>query len=188
MPRFLSLVAAVALMAVTAVQAVAASDGAQREDAVTITAQVRAIDYKTRQVLLLGENGEEVELVAGPEVRNLKQVNIGDILSITYYEAVAAHLANAESAAAPSAAMATGRAEKGEKPGMVAASVVNMVVEFVNYDAGSHIATFINSDGTPGSVVVNPKMRDFAASLKKGQLVDVTVTRAVAVSMEAPSK
>ena len=188
MPRFLSLVAAIALMAVSTVQAFAAGEGAKREDAVTVTAQVRAIDYNTRRVLLLSEAGEQVELVASPEVRNLKQVNVGDILSITYYEAVAAHIANAESAASPSSAMTAGRAAEGEKPGMVAASVDNLVVEFISYDASSHVATFIGPNGSPGSVVVNPKMRDFAAGLKKGERVDVTITRAIAISMETPSK
>jgi hypothetical protein len=71
---------------------------------------------------------------------------------------------------------------------MIAASTMNMVVEFVSYEPESHIATYIDPDGVPGSIVVNPKMRDFAASLEKGDKVDVTVTRALAISMETPPK
>ena len=34
---------------------------------------------------------------------------------------------------------------------------------------------------------MKPKMREFAASLNRGDMVDVTVTRAIAISMESPS-
>lgn len=187
MTRFFSLFAAALIAVSLSLPASADHHGAKREDAVTVTAQIRAVDYNTREVLLRGEDGSEVVVVAGPEVRNFDQIRIGDILSITYYEEVAAHIANAESSSTPSGAATAGRAAKGEKPGMVAAESVNMVVEFISYDAESHIATFVNPDGTPGSVVVNPKMREFAASLNRGDMVDVTVTRAIAISMESPS-
>jgi translation elongation factor P/translation initiation factor 5A len=187
MIRLFSLFAAAVVAVSLSLPAFADQHGAKREDAVTVTAQIRAVDYNTREVLLRGEDGEDVVAVAGPEVRNFDQIKIGDILSITYYEEVVAHIANADSSSTPTAAATAGRAAEGEKPGMVAASVVNSVVEFINYDSDSHVATFINPDGTPGSVVVNPKMREFAASLNKGDMVDVTITRAVAISMESPS-
>lgn len=188
MSRLYAILIAFSLALAAALPARADKQGAQREDAVTITAQVRAIDYETRQVLLRGDDGSYVEVVAGPEVRNFNQVKLGDLLHITYYEAVAAHIAGADSNTAPSGAIAEGRAAEGEKPGMIAASTMNMVVEFVSYDPESHIATYIDPDGVPGSIVVNPKMRDFAASLEKGDKVDVTVTRALAISMETPPK
>lgn len=187
MIRLFSLFGAALLAMSLSLPAAADKHGAMREDAVTVTAQIRGVDYNTREVLLRSEDGEDVVVVAGPEVRNFNQIAIGDVLSITYYEEVAAHIANAESSSTPSGAATAGRAAEGEKPGMIAASVVNTVVEFISYDADSHVATFINADGTPGSVAVNPKMQEFAASLKKGDMVDVTITRAIAISMESPS-
>ena len=157
---------------------------ASREEAVSAEAQVRAVDHKARIVLVRMEDGEEVELVAGPEVRNLDQVMVGDMLVFTYYESVAAKMAEAGADRQPSAAVVTERAAEGAKPGMVAASAMHTVVEFVSYDEATNIATFINADGNPGSVVVKPEMREFASTRSAGDLIDITITQAVAIGIE----
>ena len=188
MKRLFSAAIAVALAAAIALPARADRHGAKREDAATITAEIIAIDHESRDVLMRGENGTYLDMIAGPEVRNLDQVEVGDILTITYFESVAAHIADANSSDTPGTSANLARAAEGEKPGMFAAEVKNLVVEMVNYDEDSHIATYILPNGSPGSIVVNPKMREFAASLKKGDKVDVTITRALAISMEAASQ
>jgi len=47
-------------------------------DAVEVTATVQSIDYKTRDVTLLGPEGKTFKMKAGPEIKRLNDVKQGD--------------------------------------------------------------------------------------------------------------
>ena len=47
-------------------------------DAVEVKASVLAIDYRTRKVTLKGPEGNVVKVTAGPEVKRLNEVKVGD--------------------------------------------------------------------------------------------------------------
>jgi hypothetical protein len=55
----------------------------------TLTAIVETVDLTTREVLLRREDGELARLIASPEVRNLRQVRPGDIVAVTFKQALA---------------------------------------------------------------------------------------------------
>lgn len=58
------------------------------ESLTTATAVVRSVDHKTREVSLRDSaNGAEFSVVAGPEVRNLPQVEAGDTVRLDFYQA-----------------------------------------------------------------------------------------------------
>jgi hypothetical protein len=61
----------------------------------------------TREVVLRSTDGEETTFLAGPEVRNLAQVETGDTVTITYVEGVAVRVY-------PISPDAKGRVEKTE--------------------------------------------------------------------------
>jgi hypothetical protein len=157
---------------------------AERESVVTARAVVQSVDQESRQVLLEGENGRMLSLTAGPEVRNLAQLEPGDVVRLDYYEAVSVKMADASDQSAPEGVVVTERAPEGAKPGAASAASVRMVVEFVSYDPVSNIATFVAPDGVVETVTVQPEMRDFAAGLESGDRVDLTLTEAVAVSIQ----
>jgi hypothetical protein len=48
----------------------------------TINATVSAIDYKTRGVTLKDAQGKQCTVIENPDVSNLKQVNVGDRVTI----------------------------------------------------------------------------------------------------------
>jgi hypothetical protein len=48
-----------------------------------VTATVEAIDRAERVVTLKGADDELFEVVAGPEVRNFDQIEVGDELAVT---------------------------------------------------------------------------------------------------------
>src|SRR5512143_3537229 len=52
-------------------------------------ATVVAIDQQTRKVTLRGEGGKEWTFTAGPEVRNLAQVQRGDRVLVQYFQGLA---------------------------------------------------------------------------------------------------
>lgn len=157
---------------------------AERESVVTRKAVVQSVDLEGRQVLLEGENGKMLSVTAGPEVRNLAQIEPGDVVRLDYYEAVSVKMADPSDASAPEGVVLTERAPEGAKPGAAAAATLRMVVEFISYDPASAVATFVAPDGIVETANVRPEMRAFAAGLESGDLVDLTMTEAVAVSIE----
>jgi hypothetical protein len=67
--------------------------------------------------------------------------------------------------------------------GFFGANMVDMVVEFVSYDASTGVATVKTADGVVKSFRVNPAMRDFAAARRPGDRVAIEATNAAAVSI-----
>src|SRR5580765_2188643 len=59
-----------------------------KENAVTATATIRAIDQATRSITLRTEKGDEDTFTVGPEVTRFDQLKVGDTIRATYYEAV----------------------------------------------------------------------------------------------------
>jgi len=148
-----------------------------------ITATVTAINHETREVTLRGPEGNEVSFVASEEARNLGQVEVGDVVSAEYVETLSVRVVandGLEPAAAEMAALA--RTEKGEMPGVAAmeAQVIRATVEEINLEANT-----FKLKGPAGNikeyVARNPENLRRAAV---GDLVIITVTEAVAVTVE----
>ncbi|UTF59925.1 hypothetical protein [Gilvimarinus sp. DA14] len=85
-----------------------------------VTAAVTAIDHETREVTLAGENGE-MTFVAGDEVQNLDQVQVGDQIVAEYLNQLTLEVIDGEGMEAGEGLVEIAeRAEQGELPGMVA--------------------------------------------------------------------
>jgi hypothetical protein len=161
----------------------AAGRSAQREQVVETTAVVEKVDQATREVRLRATDGEVITVVAGPEVRNLPQLEAGDVARLTYFESVAVRMAEAGEGGPASAAVVAGRAPEGQKPAGLVGATVDMVVTMVSYDPATALATFTTPEGSTESVTVHPAMRGFAATLRPGDRVAVELTSAVAVAI-----
>lgn len=160
-----------------------ATQSAQHESMLETTAVVEHVDQKSREIRLRGANGKNVTVVAGPEVRNLSQLAAGDLVRLTYFESVAARMAEPAEGGSGKAEVMAARVPEGEKPAGLVGGTVDMVVTMVAYDPATAVATFTTADGAIESVVVHPKMRAFAAARRPGDRVAVELTRAVAVSI-----
>ena len=57
-----------------------------------MTATVEAIAMDTREVTLRGKDGTIQTIKVGPEARNLDQVKVGDNVTVSYYESLAAQM------------------------------------------------------------------------------------------------
>ena len=155
---------------------------ASRELTLETTAVVQTIDMETRQVLLKTEDGRMLTIVAGPEVRNLDQVEPGDRVKATYYESVAVQMAAGQASGTEAAAVVV-RAPEGAKPGAGVGASVRTIVTMISYDADTNVISFTTPDGLSHSLVVKPEMRDFARALKPGDRVDVVYTKALAIGV-----
>jgi hypothetical protein len=161
--------------------------GTVGQNIVTITAKVKAIDHKTRHVTLQRPDGSVVKFVAGDEVRNLAQVKVGDELSVTYYESLAFEVKKPGDAV-PGAAMAeeAGRAKLGEKPGAASARAVTITSTIAAIDKAAMTVTLKAADGE--MTTIKARNPDNLNRVVVGDLVEITYTEALAISVDTPTK
>lgn len=147
-----------------------------------VTATVKAIDQKTRKVTLAGEDGE-YKFVAGPEVKNLAQVKVGDIVTAAVLETLNLQVL-AAGEAEPDLAVdaAAARAAPGEKPaGAVSAEIYGVAT----INAVDRQAQKVTITGPRGKVVIldvkDPKNLE---NVVAGDKLAFLYTATVAVSVD----
>jgi hypothetical protein len=151
-----------------------------------ISATVTAVDLPARLITLRGPDGKLFTVEAGEEVRNLPQVEAGDRVVVSYYQAIAAELAKPGQQAVASAGVA--RAPRGAKPGGGLAQQVTGIVRIDALDLATHTVSFTDADGRSQMIMVrDPKMQEFLKTLKVGDLVAITFTEALAIAVKPAS-
>ncbi len=161
--------------------------GTIEEGLVTATATVKAVDLKTRTVTLTGADGSTLKVRAGDQVQNLHQVKAGDQVGVTYYESIA-YAVKRPGDGTPGIVVAEDaeRAAPGAKPGAAGARVVTITATIVDVDRKAGTVTIQGPEGGEPMVV---RVRDRSAleRVAKNDLVELTVTEAVAVAVEPPA-
>lgn len=152
-----------------------------------VTAEVEAVNHETREVTLRGPEGNTVSFVAGDDVRNLAQVSVGDIVTVEYLQSSTIEVIdNPGLEAGVGELAAAARAEEGEMPGGVVMDtvVVTATVEDINIEANTFKLKWAD-ESVEEFVARNPE------NLKKadvGDLVVMTYTQAVAISVQHPTE
>jgi Cu/Ag efflux protein CusF len=154
-----------------------------------VTATVESIDQRTRVVTLKGKDGSLVTFVAGPEVRNLAQVQKGDVVTIAHIAAVAAKLSKTESKVRSRVVTPIEkRAAPGEKPAGVVGVDVKVVASVEALDAAAGKVTLRGPEHTV-ALKVDPAL---LKNVKVGDMVEAEFVEAIAVKVEkapaAPAK
>lgn len=161
--------------------------GGSREQTITIRAVVQSVDLKTRHVTLKGFDGTTETVVLGEEVRNLPQLKKGDEVVVSYHQAVAYEvLKKGDKRPEATAAEGVGRAKEGEKPGAVGATMVTVVADVLKLDREHSTATLRGPKGNVYEVEVQQK--DAFNKVKVGDKVEITLTEAVAIDVQASDK
>ena len=153
---------------------------------VNITATITAIDPKTRAVTLKGPQGNEVVVVAGPEVKNFAQMKAGDQVKVQYVEALTLELkkGGGQPVARTDKEAAKG-AKAGESPAGVGGRQVTIIADVVNVDAQNQRVTLRGPNRTVDLKVRDPKQ---LAMIAKGDQVEAVYTEAIAVAVEPAAK
>jgi len=81
---------------------------------VEITAKVAKIDQQTREVTLKADDGREFSFVASEDVKNLPQVEVGDVVHVAYAEAFVYDVKKGGAAADRGTVIAGGSAGAGQ--------------------------------------------------------------------------
>ena len=181
----------VAMISLSAAAYALAADRKPFEQSQTeeVTASVESVDPASRAMVLKGQEGIRVAMVAGPEVRNLEQIKPGDKVVAVYHQALAADVKpRGTPVAAPSAADHVERAKPGEKPAGAAGVSVATTVQIESVDKSFNTVSFRRSDGIVRTVAVeHPDAQRFIRTLKPGDPVEIVYTEALAVSV-VPAK
>jgi len=157
------------------------------EGVVEAHATVSAIDLPNRQVTLKSEDGEEFLLEVPPAIKNLDQVRVGDEVAFKYTQAMAWEVKPAgKGEPGMSADTTLTRAKPGGELGGTAGRTLTLTAAITRIDTSDGTVTLTTNDQLSHTV----RVRD-PTNLKKvqvGDLVDITYSEAVAVSVTPISK
>ena len=156
---------------------------------VEVTAKVTAIDMENRLVTIQGPEGNSVVIQVTDQVKNLPQVKIGDKVDIKYYRSSAASIVKlADDAELGTVAVAGAKATAaaGEKPAGAIGVKTTRRAEVVFVDPYQQFISFRSPDRGLRKISLKdtPDLQHYLKELKKGDIVEVTYTEAMAISLE----
>jgi hypothetical protein len=150
---------------------------------VNLTANVKAIDLAKREVTLRGPEGRVETVVAGPEVKNLERLEVGDRVKIRFREGLVLRWQPAEREdVAPEASEKIQRTGMGDVAAGTETRRARATVTVAAIDAASRVVRLTGADGRSYVVKVAP---DIALDrVKVGDKLTATYSAALAVSVE----
>jgi hypothetical protein len=159
----------------------------KKEQTISETATVEAVDLTTRVLTLKGSKGNVFDLKAGEEVRNLPQVKVGDQVKVKFYQSLAIDvMAAGKAPGGVQEAVVMDRAKQGDKPGGVIGSSVTVTATVEAIDKKKQTVTLKGPEGK--TKVVKVQNPNNLKNVKVGDEVVITLTEAVAISVEGTKK
>lgn len=156
----------------------AGAQGAVEQDAVTVAAKVVRVDAKKRLVTLEAPDGQRVTARVHARVNDLEALQAGDTVSATYYESVAYDVRPPGAAAGGN----VGAERPTPLPGAIDARTVTLTSKIAAVDRQTGTVTLQAPDAEPVTVRINDPTA--LARVQAGDVVDITLTEAVAVTIE----
>ncbi|BEI33541.1 hypothetical protein [Polynucleobacter sp. HIN5] len=156
-------------------------------EGVQFQGKFKSVDPKTRQVVIVGPNGNEFKTVLGDEVKNFNQIKVGDIVTLTHVEILVADIKKPskveirERIETEKAA----RAKLGDKPAAAIERQVTVVADVTAVDEKKGTITLRGATRTLDLKVKDPKV---LKGVKVGTQVEATVTEIIAIEVTAPKK
>lgn len=156
---------------------------------VTLQGQITALDASSRAVTITGADGSMVDFVAGPDVRNFSQLKVGDKVTLDYRAAVALDLKPAGSAPVGVTQSQAGTVPiRGAKPGAARSSTVDIVTEVAAVNPAANTIALRGPRGNTQLIAVEREdLRAMLPNVKRGDLVRISYTEALAVSIRRDS-
>jgi Cu/Ag efflux protein CusF len=159
-----------------------APKGAAAAEVAKVVATVESVDQTTRAVTLKGPKGDMVSFIAGPDVKNLAQVQKGDQVTIEYIAAVAATIKKASGQTRERIETEFKKgAPLGQKPAGIMGKDVKIVASVEAIDAKNNMVTL---RGPQRTVTLKVKDNSMLKDVKVGDFVEAEYIEAVAVKVE----
>ena len=178
-------------LAQNAPKAVAVTANAPGQAAVSegiqLQGKIKAVDKKTRSVIIVGATGNEIHMALGEEVKNFDQIHVGDLVTLTYIEALVLELRKVEAKGLRERVESEQavRAKPGEKPAGAIERTVRVVADVVAVNPKAKTVTLRGPKRTVELAVNDPAR---FKEIKVGDQVEATYTEAVALEVMAAKK
>jgi Cu/Ag efflux protein CusF len=183
---FVALLAALPVLAFAGTQTQSQADKTvTRQNKVTATATIKAIDQAKRSVTLRAENGDEDTFTVGPEVTRFNELKVGDTIKATYYESLVFQVRKPGAPSATSGAVAAGGRLK-DVPGGAIGTQETTTVTVKTIDVNAPSITVVTADGRTLTRKIADKKN--LEGVSPGDKIDITYTQAVVVSAEPAKK
>lgn len=155
--------------------------GGSAVEAIQLQGTVKSIDKTARKVIVVGPNGNEVEFVLGDDARNFDQIKTGDLVTLTYTQALAVELrkvaadgikrVDTENAA---------RTDVGEKPGVAIERKVQVTASVVAVNPKAQTITLRAPKRTVDLFINDPVQLQ---NIKVGDFVEAVYVEAIALTV-----
>lgn len=154
----------------------------------TATLSVTSIDPATRIIGLKRANGEPLEIVAGPEIKNFDQIKVGDNVTSRHTLALVMELVKGGNGIRERVESSdSGSSKPGEKPEAYAAKKIAFVANVQKVDKKKQVVTLLGA--TNNTVLLKVKDPEQLKLIKKGDQIEGVYAEAVSISVEtAPAK
>jgi len=161
----------------------APASGIVAAQSVELTATVVEIDHQTRTVTLKAADGRTETFVVGEAAKNLDQVQKGDVIVVTYAEALAYEV---KTGGTTSSTTVGATAKPGENPAGIIARETKVTVTITAIDENAPTITFKGPAGNTRTIKV--KHPEKLKTVKVGDQVELTYTEALALTIEKAKK
>jgi len=154
-------------------------------EGVQLQGKFKSVDQKTRQVVIVGPNGNVFKTTLGDEVKNFNQIKVGDIVTLTHVEILAADIkkpAKAEIRERIETEKAV-TAKLGDKPAAAIERQVTIVADVTAVDEKKGTLTVRGATRTLEIKVKDPKV---LKGIKVGSQIEALVTEIIAIEVTAP--
>ena len=150
-------------------------------NAVELQGVITAIDKATREVTIRGASGNELTITAGPQVKNFKQIKVGDLVTLSYIAALGLDLRKGGGRLRERIESDQAVAAKpGEKPGFAASRTVKVIADV---SAGDSAAGTITLRGPKRSIDLSVKDKELLKDIRVGDQIAATYEEAVAIAV-----
>ena len=159
-----------------------------KQEVQEVSATVEAIDPENRLMSLRGPAGTAT-ILAGPDIVNFPQIHVGDKVKVTVHRRRRGEHHQEQGRRRPrrSTPQALYGAQ-GSKPAAAVGATITTTVQIESVDTSFETVTFKRPDGFVRTIApASPEGKKFIRTLKKGDMVDVSYTEALAISVEPAS-
>jgi hypothetical protein len=154
-------------------------------DHVQMQAQVAAINYADRTVMLKGQDGKTVTLKVGPEAKNFDKVKVGDQVRADFYRSTAIALRKAGGPPTAYETEAVQVAAPGEQPHGVIVRTREISATIDAVDVQRREVTLTGPRGNSATLKVSDAVQNLD-QIQKGDQVVVRYTEAIALAVDKP--
>ncbi len=154
-------------------------------DHVQMQAQVAAINYADRTVVLKGQDGKTVTLKVGPAAKNFDKVKVGDQVRADFYRSTAIALRKAGGPPTAHETEAVAVAAPGEQPHGIIVRTREISATIDAVDVPKRMVTLTGPQGNSATLKVSDVVQNLD-QIHKGVQVVVRYTEALALAVDKP--